>query len=369
MGSDLVPVSLKLLYDGMIAPHDIYNADGDTLIIRKGNELRISQIDAIKRINKERDVIYVSRETQRLLFQKNPGAAPEPPKEKTTYQAKLEKVTGYAEIKSETLNMLNEMAQTNTVSHDKMNTVSLDISHKVNTLKPEIILHLINTLAPIDEYLQRHCMNVSMLNGLTGKWLGLDKETIDMLVLVGLVHDCGKVSVPQEVLNAPRKLTPAEFEVIKMHTVFGYEMLSEFPDVVRYGARGHHEKVSGAGYPDSLAGDKISLAARITAVSDIYDAMVSQRVYKDPRNPFHIVSWIKKLRESELEATIVDIFTENLPKEFVGKRALLSDGKVGIVHELDLDDLEYPFIKIDDRVFKSNENIFCIKMFMDGETT
>jgi HD-GYP domain-containing protein (c-di-GMP phosphodiesterase class II) len=360
--SDLVPVSLKLLYDGMIAPHDIYNADGNQLIIRAGRELHISNIEDIKRANKDRDIIYVSGETQKLLLNKNAVA------EKTTYQEKLEKATGYAELKRETINMLSEIAHTNTVSQTQMNDVSRDISHTVDTLKPDVVLHLINSLAPIDEYLQRHCMNVSMLNGLLGKWLGLPKDTVDMLVLVGLVHDCGKVSVPPEILHAPRKLTPTEFEIMKMHSVFSYDMLSEFPDVIRYGARGHHEKFSGTGYPDALEGDKISLASRITAVSDIYDAMVSARVYKEPRNPFHIVSWIKKLRETELEATIVDTFTDNLPKEYVGKRALFSNGKVGIVHELDHDDLEYPFIKIDNKVFKSNEDIFCIKMYMDGET-
>jgi HD-GYP domain-containing protein (c-di-GMP phosphodiesterase class II) len=200
-----------------------------------------------------------------------------------------------------------------------------------------------------------------------GKWLGLPKDTVDMLVLAGLVHDCGKASVPPDILNAPRKLTPTEFEVIKMHSVFGYEMLSEFPDEIRYAARGHHEKFNGTGYPDALSGDKISLAARITAVSDIYDAMVSQRSYKESRNPFHIVSWIKKLRGTELEPTITDAFTENLPKELVNKPTLLSNGKVGIVHELDCDDLEYPFIRIDGNVFKSDQNVFCTKMYLEDE--
>jgi HD-GYP domain-containing protein (c-di-GMP phosphodiesterase class II) len=196
--------------------------------------------------------------------------------------------------------------------------------------------------------------------------MGLPKEVIDTLVLVGLVHDCGKATVPPEILHAPRKLTPSEFEVIKMHSVFSYDILSDFPDVVRYGARGHHEKLNGMGYPDALVQNTIPLAAKITAVSDIYDAMVSQRVYKEPRNPFHIVSWIKKLRETELEPKIVDIFTENLPKELVGKPTTLSNGKTAVIHALDPEDLEYPFVKVDGNVLKTSEDLFCIQMSLEG---
>jgi len=183
--------------------------------------------------------------------------------------------------------------------------------------------------------------------------------------LVGLVHDCGKIAVPPQVLNAPRKLTASEFEVIKMHTVFGYDMLSEFSDTVRYGVRGHHEKFSSKGYPDSLLGKNIPLAARITAVSDIYDAMVSQRVYKNPRNPFHIIAWINKLRGTDLEETIVDVFTENMPKEMVNKSALLSNGEVCIIHELDYDDLEHPYVRVGGKTFKTSDELYCAQMYME----
>jgi HD-GYP domain-containing protein (c-di-GMP phosphodiesterase class II) len=358
---ELIPVSIGLLYDGMVAPQDIYDSDAKLLLIRQGQTLRSSQIDAIRRFNKGRDTIQVSLETQKLLMQRKP------PKKENTFQAKLEKETGYTGLKDETFAMIDEIGQTNTAPRDKIHTISLDLSDKVENTKPDLILDLINAIAPVDEYLQRHCVNVSLLNGLIGKWLGLPKETVDMLVLIGLVHDCGKLSVPPQILNAPRKLTAAEYEVIKMHPVYAYEMLSEFPDTVRYGARGHHEKYGSKGYPDSIIGNSIPLAAQITAVSDIYDAMVSQRSYKTPRNPFHIISWIKKLRGTELEQSIVDTFIENMPKEMVNKSALLSNGKVGVIHALDHEDMEHPYIRIGEKVFKSSENLFCAQMYLAGK--
>jgi HD-GYP domain-containing protein (c-di-GMP phosphodiesterase class II) len=208
-------------------------------------------------------------------------------------------------------------------------------------------------------------MNVSLLNGLIGKWLGLPKETIDTLILIGLVHDCGKVSIPSQILDAPRKLTNAEFEIIKMHTVFGYELLSGFDETVRSGVRGHHEKYAAKGYPDAFTGDAIPLAAQITAVSDIYDAMVSQRAYKPPKNPFSIIAWIKKLSGTDLSKSIVDVFTENLPKETLNKPALLSNGEVGIIHQLDQDDFEYPFVKINNKVVKTGSDLYCTQMQLE----
>jgi len=359
MNKELIPVSIGLLYDGMVVPNDIYDADSKLLLIQAGETLRISQIDVIRRYNKDRDIILISPETHKLLMgKKSPGENP--------YQTKLENETGYSDLKNETLSIINEIGQTKTPPQDKIHTISRDLADHVEKTKPDLILDIINALAPVDEYLQRHCTNVSLLNGLIGKWLGLPRETVDMLVQVGLVHDCGKISIPPQILNAPRKLSAVEFEVIKMHPVYSYEILSEFPDTIRYGARGHHEKFVNRGYPDGLSGNKIPLAAQITAVSDIYDAMVSQRAYKAPRNPFNIIAWIKTLRGTDLEPSIVNTFTENMPKEMVNKPVMLSNGESGVIHELDYDDLEYPFIRIGEKVFKSSKNLFCTQMSLEG---
>ena len=355
MNKDLIAVSIDLLFDGMVVPHDIYDADAKILLIGEGHTLRLSQIDAIRRFNKDRDTIQVSEKTHQLMMEKaNPV--------KESYLEKIEKETGYGELKDETLAIINEIGITNTAPHEKIHTISHELSNHIEKTDPDLILDIINALAPVDEYLQRHSMNVSLLNGLIGRWLGLPKETVDTLIQTGLVHDCGKMSIPLQILNAPRKLSATEFEVIKMHPVYGYEMLSEFPDAIRFGVLSHHEKFNSKGYPEGLSGENIPLEARITAVSDIYDAMVSQRAYKNPRNPFAIIAWIKSLRGTELEQSIVDVFTENMPKEMINKSVLLSDGSVGKIHKLDDNDLEYPFIQIGDEVFKSSKKLFCTQM-------
>jgi HD-GYP domain-containing protein (c-di-GMP phosphodiesterase class II) len=367
---------MELLYDGLVIPHDIYDADAKILLLRQGHTLNISQIEAIRRFNKGRDTIQVTLETHKILLKNKPASNPASnpankpasnPAGKSAYQTKLEQETGYTEVKDEALNMFNEIMQTNAAPHDMVHAITQNLSDKVEKTKPDLILDIVNALAPVDEYLQRHCINVSLLNGLIGKWLGLPKETVDMLIQVGLVHDCGKLAIPPQILNAPRKLTGAEFEVIKMHPVYGYEMLSEFSETIRCGVRGHHEKFGSRGYPDGLLGNNIPLAAQITAVSDIYDAMVSQRAYKTPRSPFQIITWIYKLRGTELEESITDTFIANMPKEMVNKSVMLSNGKVGVIHALDPDDLVHPYIR-DDKgtVFKSSDTLFCTQMHLEG---
>lgn len=116
----------------------------------------------------------------------------------------------------------------------------------------------------------------------------LPKSEIDKIVSASVLHDVGKIAIPDNILNKPGKLTPEEFEIMKKHAVKGYEILLKMPYILEDGvynyscdiARHHHERWDGNGYPDKLSGDKISIWAQVVSVVDVYDALVSQRVYK-----------------------------------------------------------------------------------------
>lgn len=117
---------------------------------------------------------------------------------------------------------------------------------------------------------------------------GLSKETIEHIALASIMHDVGKIAIPDSILNKPGKLTPEEYEIIKTHTVQGAEMLAKIPQLreqesYSYAcdiARHHHERWDGRGYPDGLKGDEISIWAQIVSLADVYDALVNQRCYK-----------------------------------------------------------------------------------------
>ena len=357
-GSNLVAVSINLLYDGMEVREDIYDADAARLLITRGVTLNAAIIGKIRDLNAGRGTIYVSNDTYKTLLERLPPI--EAPKRR-----EIEETTGYSAAKDETFELLDEIARNKVVKEESLHTVSAELSNRLEVTSPATILSLINALAPVDEYLQRHCVNVSLLNGLIGKWIGLPKREVDELVLIGLLHDCGKAVTPPKVLNAPRKLTVVEFEVIKMHPLYSYDLLTEFLEPVRRAARCHHEKVNGTGYPDRLSYENIPFAGRITAISDIYDAMVSQRAYKNPRSPFSIMAYLAGLGNQDIDAELVNVFNKKMPAELMNKPVVMSDGSIGIVREFDPNDIEYPMIEVNGLVIKSGKKLYCTSMYIE----
>ena len=144
---------------------------------------------------------------------------------------------------------------------------------------PDALLSLAR-LKTADEYTYMHSVAVCALMVSLGRQLGLNDDQCRDAGMAGMLHDLGKAAMPQEILNKPGKLTNEEFDIIKTHPTRGYEMLLDSPNVSD-GAKDvclhHHERYDGTGYPDKLAGEKISLLARMGAVCDVYDAVTSDR--------------------------------------------------------------------------------------------
>ena len=134
-----------------------------------------------------------------------------------------------------------------------------------------------------DTYTNGHSGRVAEYAEMIAKRCGYTDEQLNNLYMMGLVHDVGKIGIPDAVINKPGKLTEEEFEVIKTHPVLGAKILGTIQGMptLYTGARWHHERYDGTGYPDGLAGDKIPEEARIIAVADAYDAMTSRRSYRD----------------------------------------------------------------------------------------
>jgi HD-GYP domain-containing protein (c-di-GMP phosphodiesterase class II) len=139
-------------------------------------------------------------------------------------------------------------------------------------------------LAEKDEYTEGHTRRVALRAVQVGEVLGLSPGRLRALATGGLLHDIGKLSVPDSILKKPGPLTEAEYSVIRRHPVRGSRLLTElgaFSETVRRLVRGHHERLDGSGYPDGLAGEEIDLELRILGVCDVYDALISTRVYRD----------------------------------------------------------------------------------------
>jgi HD-GYP domain-containing protein (c-di-GMP phosphodiesterase class II) len=140
-------------------------------------------------------------------------------------------------------------------------------------------------LADKDEYTERHTRRVALLAVQVGEHLGLSASRLRTLAIGGLVHDIGKLSVPDSILKKPAALDDEEYEIVKGHPEWGNKLLSElggFSPAVRQLVRDHHERLDGAGYPRGLSAERIDLDTRILTVCDVYDALISKRVYRPP---------------------------------------------------------------------------------------
>lgn len=155
-----------------------------------------------------------------------------------------------------------------------------------------------------------HSMRVRNLCVLLAERCGYDKTKLPQLAESALLHDIGKIAVPAHILLKPGKLTPQEFEIVKQHTHFGYQVLSRVPHLQHAAvvALSHHERVDGTGYPYGLKRDSIALESRIFAVADTADVIISGRPYCLPRTMAQARAELARCSGSQFDADVVDVF-------------------------------------------------------------
>jgi putative two-component system response regulator len=181
----------------------------------------------------------------------------------------------------------------------------------------EIALRLRLACEAHDPSIEMHLDRVSRYACEIGRLMGFNKEQILELHYATPLHDVGKIGIPISLLTKPDRLTVEEMGTVKSHTVIGHRILdrSEWP-LVQCAARialSHHECWNGEGYPHGLAGEKIPLDARIVAVADVYDALLSQRAYKPAWEEDRVMAEMRRLRETKFDPEIFDLFIERLP--------------------------------------------------------
>ena len=203
-----------------------------------------------------------------------------------------------------------------------------------------------NTIDMKDKYTKGHSTRVAEYTVMLAKELGLPKDKVDMYYNIALLHDIGKIGIPPEVLNKPGKLTDTEFMMIKSHAKLGYNSLKHITTLpeLAIGAKSHHERPDGKGYPDGLVGDQIPEVARVIAVADTFDAMYSDRPYRKRMNFDKVVSIMKEVRGTQLDSDVVDAFLRLVDKgEF---RAPDDDGGGSVE---DINNIHKKFEKEDDK--------------------
>ncbi|MCR5775344.1 MAG: HD domain-containing protein [Lachnospiraceae bacterium] len=224
------------------------------------------------------------------------------------YRNNLEYVNELSEQKEELHSQAEELEALNgelSLQAEKLR----DNNEQMRKMTMQTIMTIANTIDAKDEYTRGHSRRVSEYAAAIAEEMGYEGDDLRDIRFTGLLHDIGKIGVPDSVLNKPGKLTKAEFQIMKDHTVTGGEILRDITIIkgLDVGARYHHERYDGKGYPEGLKGDEIPETARIIGVADAYDAMTSNRIYRRHLSRERVMEELRKGRGTQFDPAVCDV--------------------------------------------------------------
>lgn len=199
----------------------------------------------------------------------------------------------------------------------KQTKAAEDRREKVERLSQQIILTLAKTIDAKDKYTNGHSERVADYSKEIAKRMGMSEQEQQDIYCMGLLHDIGKIGISDAIIRKTEKLTEEEYRLILRHPIIGEEILENISEIpgISVGAKYHHEKYDGTGYPDGVAGEDIPLPARIIGIADAYDAMASRRSYRDVLPQQVVREEIEKGRGTQFDPKCVDIMLEMIDED------------------------------------------------------
>lgn len=200
-------------------------------------------------------------------------------------------------------------------------------------------------------YMYRHAIDVAVLAGLVGIWLEYDAEEIHELVFAGLTHDIGKARVPFSIISKPEGLDSEEESCAHDHVGLSRYLLKEsgaVSEAVLQGISQHHERLDGSGYPRGLEGAEICKLGRVLAIADVYDALVSNRYYRECVSPFEAMRLMQEKMTGKLDEKLMKLVFKNLADGLVGRPVRLNDGEQGVIRVCEYGKRNQPILEMED---------------------
>jgi len=253
----------------------------------------------------------------------------------------------YKHAKHSTVEILEQARLGNALDTDVAKGV---VNHCVESIlrNPNALMWMAK-IKHADDYTLEHCLNVCILAIAFGRHLRMDEAKLERLGLCGLMHDVGKMQVPDAILNKPGRLTDEEFEEMQCHTTRGRDLLMKQEDALSYtidAAMNHHERMDGKGYPRGLFASELSDYARIVAIVDAFDAMTSERCYSKSKSTLDALKEIYRCRGKHFDEELALEFIQLIGPYPPGTIVELKNGFVGIVLSSKSKKRHLPFLKI-----------------------
>ena len=275
---------------------------------------------------------------------------PEPAEEKVINPIPFkEEVKVAVEVKKQAHNVVKSYMEDarvgKTLDSEAVKTQASDMVDSI--LRNDNALTSLTRIKSFDEYTFTHCVNVAVLVTSFAKRLGFNRNRLERLAAGGLLHDLGKVKVPDEILNKPGRFTPEERVIINKHPEFSAEMLEKTPHIEEDSIRvsfEHHERLDGTGYPRGLKESQLHIDTNIISICDVYDALTSARVYK-PGFPLpKALQIIKENAGKDFKPNLVDMFINIVGAYPVASVVELNTGELAVVSEVSEKDSSKPWV-------------------------
>lgn len=331
---------------GMILADDVYNKSDQMIIPRKTvltekhiEKLSLYRVPAVTVVKLE-DNIERNNEAE------------------TVFEIQKEEQIGKKQVEE----LLNETTKQikNTLNHfihDLKNQEALEtMVQSVNILLAQMhsagdVFDLLVQIRKDSDLVYQHSLNVAMVSVMLGRWLRFSEADLEVLLMAGLLHDIGKLLIPEKILLKPYKLDDKEYHIIKSHTVQGYQLIKnmDIDKRIKLVVLMHHERCDGSGYPMGIERDKISAFAKIVAIADVYDAMTSSRLYRDSICPFDVIAQFEAEGFQLFETEYILTFLRNIANLYIHNRVILSDGSEGEIIMIHPNAISRPVVQVADR--------------------
>lgn len=313
---------------GMVVAESIRNMKNGTIYISQNQELTADSIENLRKLDIHELAIYVNSWD-------------------TVWKISKETVETYENFTDSVKPLLQQIASGQPIEIESFKTIKQDI---LNDFKDNFkVIGCINLFKFADTYTYTHSINVALISMLIGKWMKYSNNMIESLLLAGLLHDIGKMKIDAEILNKPEKLSEKEFEEMKNHPRYSYELLQYRQDIsmdIKVGILMHHERIDGSGYPYAVYDENINDIAKVLAVADVYDAMMSERPYKKKHSPFEVMQLMQEGAFGKLDTKVLLTFLTQVANYYIGVYVLLNTGEIGQVVAINPACVYRPIIKV-----------------------
>lgn len=378
--------------ENMVAAEDVYTPD-EQLLIPEGTVLTGEIIDALK----ERSIFAIRVKVGEdgktpIIVDAEPGDVPkavpvegipdvsdvlgaEPEEEKDYYQAVREtkEFQEFQEAFVQTVDNLKDVFNRVVMQNEKIDSEEIlkEVENVVSKSRNSLhVLDMLQCMKGYDDVTYVHSMNVSLLSNLIGKLVipNISQEDLQILTLAGLLHDVGKLMVPDDVLMKPDRLTISEYNLVKTHVLHGNNILNNSnldPRIAEVAMR-HHERCDGSGYPGKYKKDQTSTFARIVAIADTYDAMTSDRPFRKAICPFEVIHMFEGEGRLQYDVEYLLPFLATAVQAYMNTQVRLTTGEVGRVVMINKDELSKPVVKVGQIYYDlTKERDIAIESLMD----